>query len=143
MVKAKRKSPRHSARQSQARSRPRAKAKPKAVTVAALKRAVEGRNAEALAGMYADDAVLLVIDRDNPPSNPRRLAGKAEIARYFGDVCGRDMTHMIENGVASGNQLAFTQSCTYPDGTKVFCSAMLDLKRGKIRQQTVVQAWDG
>jgi len=113
------------------------------VTVAALKRAVEGRDARALAEMYADNAVMLVIDHDNPPSNPRRLTGKAAIAGYFGDVCGRDMTHMIENGIAAGNRLAFTQSCTYPDGTKVFCSAMLDLKSGKIARQTVVQAWDG
>ena len=113
------------------------------MTVAALKRAVEGRDARALAEMYADNAVMLVIDHDNPPSNPRRLTGKAAIAGYFGDVCGRDMTHMIENGIAAGNRLAFTQNCTYPDGTKVFCSAMLDLKSGKIAQQTIVQAWDG
>jgi ketosteroid isomerase-like protein len=139
MAKAKRKS----ARKTKSRSKSKSKAKPKSVTVAALKRAVEGRDAEALAGMYAADAVLLVIDRDNPPSNPRRLTGKAAISSYFGDVCGRDMTHLIENGIADRNRLAFTQSCTYPDGTKVFCSAMLDLKSGKIAQQTVVQAWDG
>jgi len=141
MAKAKRKSAKRSARKS--RSKSKSRAKPKSVTVAALKRAVEGRDARALAEMYADNAVMLVIDHDNPPSNPRRLTGKAAIAGYFGDVCGRDMTHMIENGIAAGNRLAFTQSCTYPDGTKVFCSAMLDLKSGKIAQQTVVQAWDG
>jgi ketosteroid isomerase-like protein len=50
------------------------------------KAAVEGRNAQALADMYADNAVMLVIDRDNPPSNPRRLSGKAAISSYFGDV---------------------------------------------------------
>ena len=111
-------------------------------TVAALKRAVEGRDAQALADMYADDAVL-VIDHDNPPSSPRRLAGKAAISSHFGDVCGRDMTHLIEIAIATGNRLAFTQSCTYPDGTKVFCSAMLDLKSGRIARQTVIQAWDG
>lgn len=141
MAKAKRKSAKRSAPKS--RSKSTSRAKPKSVTVAALKRAVEGRDARALAEMYADNAVMLVIDHDNPPSNPRRLTGKAAIAGYFGDVCGRDMTHMIENGIAAGNRLAFTQSCTYPDGTKVFCSAMLDLKSGKIAQQTVVQAWDG
>ncbi|HEY4738800.1 MAG TPA: nuclear transport factor 2 family protein [Xanthobacteraceae bacterium] len=116
--------------------------KPRSVTVAALKRAVEGRDAQALADMYADDAVMLVIDHDNPPSSPRRLAGKAAISSYFGDVCGRDMTHLIEIAIATGNRLAFTQSCTYPDGTKVFCSAMLDLKGGRIARQTVIQAWD-
>jgi ketosteroid isomerase-like protein len=119
VVKAKRKSARRSARKS--RSKAKSKAKPKSVTVAALKRAVEGRHAEALAAMYADNAVMLLIDHDNPPSNPRRLAGKAAISSYFCDVCGRDMAHLIENAIAAGNRLAFTQSCTYADGTKVFC----------------------
>ena len=86
-----RKSAIKSARKSDARS----------VTVAALKRAVEGRNARALADMYAQDAVMLVSDHDNPPSNPHRLQGKDAIAGYFSDVCGRDMTHMIENGVSA------------------------------------------
>jgi hypothetical protein len=53
------------------------------------------------------------------------------------------MAHLIENTIAAGNRLAFTPSCTYADGTKVFCAAMLDLKGGKIAQQTVIQAWDG
>ncbi|MGO9684493.1 MAG: hypothetical protein ACLP0B_04380 [Steroidobacteraceae bacterium] len=45
--------------------------------------------------------------------------------------------------VASISSQPFTQSCAYPDGTKVFCSAMIELKGGKIARQTVVQAWDG
>ena len=77
MAKAKRKSARQPARKF--RSKSKTKAKPRSVTVAALKRAVEGRDAQALADMYADDAVMLVIDHDNPPSSPRRLAGKAAI----------------------------------------------------------------
>jgi ketosteroid isomerase-like protein len=141
MVKAKRKSARRPARKS--RSKAKTKAKPKSVTVAALKRAVEGRGAHALAAMYADNAVMLVSDHDNPPSNPRRLAGKAAISSYFSDVCGRNMAHLIENTIAAGNRLASTQSCTYADGTKMFCAAMLDLKGGEIAQQTVIQAWDG
>jgi hypothetical protein len=31
---------------------------------------------------------------------------------------------------------------TYPDGTRVFCAAMLELADGKISSQTIVQAWD-
>ena len=137
MAKAKRKT------KSKAKSKPKSKPKAKPVTVAGLKRAIEGRKAAAFAGMYADDAVLQVIDRDNPPSKPHSLQGKDAIASYFADVCGRDMTHKVEAGVATGNRLAFTQSCAYPDGTKVFCSAMIDLKGGKISRQVVVQAWDG
>ena len=128
-----------------AKSKPKSKskAKSKPVTVAALKRAIERRKASALAGFYADDAVVRVVDRDNPPSKPRNLEGNSAIASYFEDVCGRDMTHKVEASVAVGNRLAFTQSCAYPDGTKVFCSAMIELKGGKISRQVVVQAWDG
>jgi ketosteroid isomerase-like protein len=108
-----------------------------------LKRAIEGRDGTALAGLYAADAVLWIIDRDNPPSKPNELKGKAAIAAFYEDVCGRNMSHKLENGVADGDRAAFTQSCAYPDGTKVFCSAMLELKDGKIARQTVVQAWDG
>jgi len=127
-----------------AKSKAKSKYKPKSkpVTVAALKRAIEGRKASALSGLYADDAVLQVIDRDNPPSKPHELHGRSDISSYFADVCGRDMTHKVEAGVSVGNRLAFTQSCAYPDGTKVFCSAMIDLKGGKISRQVVVQAWD-
>ena len=130
---------------SKAKAKAKSKSRPmsKPVTVAGLKRAIEGRKHSALAALYADDALVQVIDRDNPPSKPRTLQGKSAISSYFEDVCGRDMTHKVEAGVAVGNRLAFTQSCAYPDGTKVFCSAMVDLKGGKISRQVVVQAWDG
>jgi hypothetical protein len=52
------------------------------------------------------------------------------------------MTHRVESGIANGSNLAFTQACAYPDGTKVFCVAMLELQGGKIVRQTAVQAWD-
>jgi len=112
------------------------------LSVAELKRAIEGRDAKALAGFYDDNAVLRIIDRDNSPSKPRELRGKAAIAAFYDDVCGRAMIHRIESGVTDGKQLAFTQVCTYPEGGKVFCAAMLELKDGKIARQTAVQAWD-
>jgi hypothetical protein len=113
-----------------------------AVSVADLKRAIEGRDAKALASFYDDNAVLRIIDRDNAPSQPREIKGKVAIAAYYQDVCGRAMTHRIESGLTDGKQLAFTQVCAYPEGGKVFCAAMLELKDGKIVRQTAVQAWD-
>jgi ketosteroid isomerase-like protein len=110
--------------------------------IADLKRAIEGRDGTALANLYAPDAVVRIIDRDNPPSRPRELKGKAAIASFYEDVCGRNMSHQLENGISDGDRIAFTQSCAYPDGTKVFCSAMIELEDGKIARQTIVQAWD-
>ena len=43
-----------------------------AVTGAALKQAIEARDGRRLASFYADDALLRIVDRNNPPSKPRR-----------------------------------------------------------------------
>ena len=116
--------------------------KTQSVTGAALKRAIEGRDGRMLASFYADDAVVRIIDRNNPPSKPREIKGKPAIATFWDDICSRAMTHKIETSIAEGNRLAFTQACAYPDGAKVFCVAVLELKGGEIARQTVVQAWD-
>jgi hypothetical protein len=112
------------------------------VTGAALKQAIESNDGRALSGFYADDAVVNIIDHNNPPSKPRVVRGRAAIAGFFDDICSRAMTHQVASYVADGNRLAFTQACAYPDGTKVVCLAMMELKGGKVAQQTIVQAWD-
>ncbi len=112
------------------------------VSLKALSRAIETRDGATLGGFYANDAVLLIIDQVNPPSQPREIRGHAEVAAYFDDVCGRAMTHAVENGVESGDRMAFTQACRYPDGKGVFCSATIELAGGKIARQVMVQAWD-
>ena len=112
------------------------------VTGAAIKRAIEGRDGRTLASFYNDDAVLRVIDRNNPPSKPREVKGRSAIGTFWDDICSRAMTHKVDTSIAEGDRLAFTQACTYPDGAKVFCLAVIELKGGKIAQQTVVQAWD-
>jgi ketosteroid isomerase-like protein len=112
------------------------------VTSAAIKRAIEGRDGAALSNFYADDAVLRIVDRNNPPSRPREVKGRSAINTFWDDICSRAMTHKVDVSITEGNRLAFTQACAYPDGAKVFCIAMLELRGGKISQQTVVQAWD-
>jgi hypothetical protein len=112
------------------------------VSVALLKRAVETRDAKTLASLFAEDALLRIIDQENPPSKPRDLKGREAIATYYDDVCGRAMSHRIDAAIATDDALSFTQLCTYPDGAKVFCAAMLELKDGRIVRQTSVQAWD-
>ena len=112
------------------------------VTGAALKQAIEGRDSQLLASFYGDDAVLNVIDRNNPPSRPRQVKGKTAISAFWNDICSRAMTHKVDTSIAEGNNLAFTQACSYPDGARVYCMAVVSLKNGKIAEQTVVQAWD-
>jgi hypothetical protein len=112
------------------------------VTGDTIKRAIEGRDGRMLASLYADDAIVRVIDRNNPPSRPREVRGKSAISGFWDDICSRAMTHEVNFSAAEGDRLAFSQACAYPDGAKVFCLAMIELKGGKIAQQTVVQAWD-
>ncbi|MCG7507944.1 nuclear transport factor 2 family protein [Mesorhizobium retamae] len=116
--------------------------KTKAVDGASIKQAIEGRDGKLLSSFYADDALVRVIDRNNPPSKPREIRGRAAISTFWDDICSRAMTHKVDTTIAEGDNLAFTQACAYPDGTKVFCAATLELKNGLIARQTVVQAWD-
>ncbi|RWH78583.1 MAG: nuclear transport factor 2 family protein [Mesorhizobium sp.] len=116
--------------------------KTKAVDGAAIKQAIEGRDGKMLSSFYADDALVRVIDRNNPPSKPREIRGREAISTFWDGICSRAMTHKVDTTIADGNNLAFTEACAYPDGTKVFCASMLELKDGQIARQTVVQAWD-
>lgn len=116
--------------------------KTNAVTGAAIKQAIESRDGRMLSGFYADDALLRIVDRNNPPSKPREVKGRTAITTFWDDICSRAMTHKVETSIETGNQLAFSQACAYPDGMKVLCLALCELKGGKIARQTVVQAWD-
>jgi ketosteroid isomerase-like protein len=107
----------------------------------ALRRAREQRDADLLLSLYADDAEVRVVDQATPPGSPKVLRGE-EAAEYWRDVCGRDMTHRVENEVIGAERVAFNEACEYPDGTKVLSAETLDVHDGKIVNQTVVQAWD-
>ncbi|MFF6999899.1 nuclear transport factor 2 family protein [Streptomyces sp. NPDC008313] len=108
----------------------------------ALRRGIEGRDAGTLLSLYADDADLRVVDRNSQPSRPTVMHGRERIGEMLNDVCGRDMTHRLEQCVVQGDHVAFTESCEYPDGTKVLSNSMMSLKNGRIADQTMVQAWD-
>ena len=47
-----------------------------AVAVGDIKYAIENRDGRRLASMYAEDAMLRVVDRDNPPSKPREIRAR-------------------------------------------------------------------
>jgi hypothetical protein len=112
------------------------------LSLSALSQAIETRDSPAMRGFYSEHAKVTIIDRDHPPSKPQQIVGRTAIAAYFDDVCGRTMTHRVENSCLDANRLAFTQACAYPDGKRVVCSAMAELSGGKIVNQTIVQAWD-
>lgn len=108
----------------------------------AMRRAIEGLDADSLIGLYADDAELKIVNRSTTPSSPRVLRGKEEITGHLRDVCGRAMTHRIENEVLGADRVAFNEACEYPDGTRVLAATTLDLRDSKVVRQVNVEAWD-
>ena len=108
----------------------------------ALKRSIESRDASALLELYADDAEVELVDQQNPPSNPRRVSGKAALREVFADVYGREMTHSVGPVTAGPDSLGYRVRCTYPDGVRVLCISSAELRDGRIVSETCVQAWD-
>ena len=108
----------------------------------AMRRAVEQLDADLLLSLYADDAELRIINKNAPPSSPRELRGREEIAEYLRDVCGRAMTHRIEREVLDEDRIAFNEECEYPDGTRVTAATTLEVRDGRIVGQVNVEAWD-
>ncbi len=108
----------------------------------ALRRAIEQSDFDSLVSLYADDAELYSVNRNTPPSSPEVLRGKEAIAERLEDVCGRDMTHRVENEVVGADRIAYNEMCEYPDGVRVFCAATLEVRGGEIVRQVNVEAWD-
>lgn len=110
--------------------------------LATLRRAIEQREEDTVVSLYADDAQITVVDNTRPPSKPTVISGKPAIAEYFHDICGRAMTHKIDQAIAAPDGLAYTEACEYPDGMHVLSANVLELRDGKIARHTLVQAWD-
>ncbi|WP_207484028.1 nuclear transport factor 2 family protein [Arenibaculum pallidiluteum] len=107
-----------------------------------LRRALEESDAATLAELYDEDAEMLVVDRNRPPSAPMRLNGKEAIAAFWRDVCGRDMTHKVGHEVVGPDRVAFIEECAYSDGCHVMSAMTLDLRDRHIVRHLTVQAWD-
>ena len=110
--------------------------------ITSLKDAIESRNAEGVSAWYADNAVLTILDRDNPPAAPASYRGLKAIGAYYRDVCGRNIEHEVRDAMSTSDGLAYNQHCRYPDGTAVVCITVATVRAGKIRTQTANQVWD-
>ncbi len=108
----------------------------------ALRRAIEQSDFDSLMKFYAESAELYSVNRNTPPSSPEVLRGKEAIAERLEDVCGRDMTHRVEDEVVGQDRIAFNEACEYPDGIKVLSAQTLEVRDGKIVRQVNVEAWD-
>jgi hypothetical protein len=108
----------------------------------ALRRGIEGSDAEALIGLYADAAEMITVNKNSTPSAPQVLNGKDEISGFLRDVCGREMTHRVEDEVVGESRIAFNEACEYPDGLKVLAATTLEVRDGRISRHVNVEVWD-
>ncbi len=107
-----------------------------------LKRAIEGRDAELAASLYADDAEILIVNRNYPPSKPLVRKSREQVLALYKDVCSREMTHKITGIVVGEDGFALRESCLYSDGCRVLRQAIVELRDGKIARQFSVDCWD-
>ena len=115
---------------------------PAQLDAVALTAAIISRDAQGVVAWYTDDAVVTVVNRDHPPSLPARFEGRSAVTTYFTEICGRHLEHEVHHLVQTPSGIAFTQDCRYSDGTRVLCATVAQLEEGRIRRQTIVQAWD-
>jgi SnoaL-like domain len=109
---------------------------------AALRRAYAERDLSLLAPLYADDAVIEIVDAQNTPSHPKRIEGRDAIVKHHADVLSRDLRHDVEHVAVGDGTIGYSLRCAYPDGTRVLCVTTAALQDGRIAEQIVVQAWD-
>ena len=111
--------------------------------LAAFKRAVEsGWDVPSLLPNYDPDAEYVTVDKNNPPSSPRVLRGRAAIGDYLSQAARHGVRSRIEHAVVGKDRVALTFACRYPEGLRVLCNSMLELDGELIVRQTDVQAWD-
>jgi hypothetical protein len=105
-------------------------------------RAAEERDAATQLSMYGADATVTIANKVSQPGAPRILRGHGEIGAWLQDMYGRDMTHKVQHRVKDDTGVAYTQACSYPDGTNVLCATVIALRDGTISDQTVLEVWD-
>jgi hypothetical protein len=118
-------------------------AMPAPFDVATLQRGHSERDADLLIGLYADDAEVVVIDQQHPPSNPLVLEGRDAILGFLHELCDDDITLDVGDVVLGDDRVALHVAWWYPDGTQALSSEVLELDdAGRIQRETIVQAFD-
>ena len=115
---------------------------PEARVLEGIRLGMQRRDAGLLAGLYAEQCECTVVNRNNPPSKPLILRGRAEIRRLFDDICGREMTHEVTRMLAGNGAASFSLRCRYPDGCTLVAMSMLTIEAGLIVSELSVDCWD-
>jgi hypothetical protein len=116
-----------------------------------IRRALETRDVDALAELYAEDAVLEEVSALHPPAHPVVVHGREAIRKRLRDDFMRDPvggwhrevknTSIIDE-VETDDAIAFTEVRTYEAGDKVVTQHMAHKRNGLIEHDRLVVARD-
>jgi hypothetical protein len=91
---------------------------------------------------YAEAIESTIVNRNNPPSRPLVLRGRAALKRMVEDICSREMSHAIADVTVGDGSLAYRVDCRYPDGCNVIALYMATVKDGRIVREFSIDCWD-
>ena len=107
---------------------------------AALQEAIEQNDVSSLGSLYADNAVLRIIDRNHPSGAPLELHGKTDIADYINHISSLYLTTHVVDDVIGENCLAFYREVCVSGSAPVISTAIADLHNRKTVCQANVEA---
>ena len=93
--------------------RPKARGSSEEAVLEALRSGYRDRDAAKVTRAYAEDAECTIVNRNNPPSKPLVLRGRAAVERMVADICSREMTNEIA-AVVVGEARSLSRQCRYP-----------------------------
>lgn len=108
----------------------------------ALRAGYHNRSAASIAGVYAEDAEITIINRNNPPSKRLVVRGRDAVQKMYEDICAREMTHHLENATVGAGSIAYSMHCRYPDGCEVVGLNQVTVVDGLIVRELNVNCWD-
>jgi ketosteroid isomerase-like protein len=115
---------------------------PRRFDLKAFGRAIESQDTDTQLAAYADDAVLTVIDPDNPPSSPHLVSGKDAISTWLRGSCESNTVQRTARMIDGAGQIAYTVEQLNLDGTHEIATSMADISDGLITAQQTVLVWD-
>jgi ketosteroid isomerase-like protein len=119
--------------------------------LAALRQALERRDVDALAELYADDAVLEEVSPLSPPAHPTVTRGRENIKKRLRHDIQRDplggwkrevRSSALLDAIETDEAVAFTELRTYEAGDKVIAQHLAEKRDGRIGRDRMVVVWD-
>jgi len=116
-----------------------------------IRRALEDKDLDALAALYAEDATLEEVSSLSPPSRPTVARGReAILVRLRQEMLHDPVSGWSRNlesatildGIETDDALAFTELRTYAAGDKALAQHLAHKHAGRIDRDRLVIAWD-